>query len=97
MYHTPRNLLLALVGEVGELAELFQWKGEVDAGLPNWTDEDRTKLSHELSDVFIYLIRLSQQCHVDLPNEVLKKIQLNSLKYPKDKCFGSSKKYDEYE
>lgn len=26
-YQTPRNLLLALVGEVGELAELFQWKG----------------------------------------------------------------------
>ena len=23
-YHTPRNLLLALTGEVGELAELFQ-------------------------------------------------------------------------
>ena len=27
--HTPRNLLLALVSEVGELAEIFQWKGEV--------------------------------------------------------------------
>ncbi len=25
-FHTPRNLLLALVGEVGELAELFQWR-----------------------------------------------------------------------
>lgn len=28
-YHTPRNLLLALVGEVGELSEIFQWRGEV--------------------------------------------------------------------
>jgi hypothetical protein len=28
-YHTPRNLVLALVGEVGELSEIFQWKGEV--------------------------------------------------------------------
>lgn len=27
-FHTPRNLLLALTGEVGELCELFQWKGE---------------------------------------------------------------------
>lgn len=24
-YHTPRNLALALVGEVGELCEIFQW------------------------------------------------------------------------
>jgi hypothetical protein len=23
-FHTPRNLLLALVGEVGELSEIFQ-------------------------------------------------------------------------
>lgn len=25
-FHTPRNLALALVGEVGELCEIFQWK-----------------------------------------------------------------------
>jgi len=28
-FHTPRNLVMALVGEVGEVAEIFQWKGEV--------------------------------------------------------------------
>ncbi|KAK2156397.1 hypothetical protein LSH36_214g02023 [Paralvinella palmiformis] len=28
-FHEPRNVLLALVGEVGELSEIFQWKGEV--------------------------------------------------------------------
>ena len=33
-FHTPRNLALALVGEVGEVAEIFQWKGEVKSGLP---------------------------------------------------------------
>ena len=35
-FHTPRNLALAMVGEVGELCEIFQWKGEVAAGLPGW-------------------------------------------------------------
>lgn len=24
-FHTPKNLVMALVGEVGELTELFQW------------------------------------------------------------------------
>ena len=33
-FHTPRNILIALTGEVGELAEIFQWKGEVARGLP---------------------------------------------------------------
>ncbi|XP_065863230.1 uncharacterized protein [Euphorbia lathyris] len=35
-YHSPRDLLLALVGGVGELSEIFQWKGEVEKGLPKW-------------------------------------------------------------
>jgi dCTP diphosphatase len=36
-FHTPRNLILALTGEVGELAAEFQWTsdGEVIAMLEN--------------------------------------------------------------
>ena len=26
-FHTPRNVMLALSGEVGELSEIWQWKG----------------------------------------------------------------------
>jgi hypothetical protein len=35
-FHTPRDLTLALTGEVGELCELFQWKTEESCavGLP---------------------------------------------------------------
>ncbi|MFA7324862.1 MAG: hypothetical protein WC005_10950, partial [Candidatus Nanopelagicales bacterium] len=36
-FHDPKSLILALVGEVGELAELFQW-------LPS--DEARDDASH---------------------------------------------------
>lgn len=36
-FHTPRNLLLALVGEVGEISEIFQWKGEVTKGVPEFS------------------------------------------------------------
>lgn len=28
-FHTPRNITLAMMGEVGELAELFQWNGDI--------------------------------------------------------------------
>jgi len=40
-YHTPRNLALAMVGEVGELCECFQWKGEVQPGLPGFSDREK--------------------------------------------------------
>ncbi|XP_037545770.1 glutamyl-tRNA(Gln) amidotransferase subunit B, mitochondrial [Nematolebias whitei] len=95
-FHQPRNLLLAMVGEVGEVSELFQWKGEVAEGLPDWTESEREQLAHELSDVLIYLLELSEKCRVDLPQAVLRKMALNRLKYPASRVHGSAKKYTEY-
>lgn len=96
-FHQPRNLLLAMVGEVGEVSELFQWRGEVAEGLPDWTDTEREQLAHELSDVMIYLVELAEKCRVDLPQAVLRKMALNRLKYPASKVQGSAKKYTEYQ
>jgi dCTP diphosphatase len=45
------------VGEVGELSEIFQWKGEVEPGLPKFSDKERQNVAEELADVLMYLIR----------------------------------------
>ncbi|KAJ3706418.1 dCTP pyrophosphatase 1 [Rhynchospora pubera] len=81
-YHSPRNLLLAMVGEVGELSEIFMWRGEVPKGLPNWEEADKEHLGEELSDVLLYLIRLSDMCGIDLGDAATKKIVKNAVKYP---------------
>ncbi|XP_038897239.1 dCTP pyrophosphatase 1 [Benincasa hispida] len=81
-FHSPRNLLLALVGEVGELSEIFQWKGEVPKGLPEWEEEEKKHLGEELSDVLLYLVRLSDICGIDLAKAALRKLELNAIKYP---------------
>ncbi|CAI9762733.1 unnamed protein product [Fraxinus pennsylvanica] len=62
-----------LVGEVGELSEIFQWRGEVDKGLPNWEESDKEHLGEELSDVLLYLIRLADICGIDLGEAAAKK------------------------
>lgn len=70
------------VGEVGELSEIFQWKGEVEKGLTNWEESDKEHLGEELSDVLLYLIRLSDVCGINLGDAALKKMLKNSIKYP---------------
>jgi len=63
-FHTPRNIALALIGEVGELAEIFQWtfdEGEIDL-----SEEVLDKAGQEIADVSIYLIRLADVSHVEL-------------------------------
>ncbi|KAF7846794.1 hypothetical protein BT93_L3731 [Corymbia citriodora subsp. variegata] len=95
-FHSPRNLLLALGGKVrkvGELSEIFQWRGEVARGLPGWKEEERQHLGEELSDVLLYLVRLSDVCGVYLGEAALRKLQLNALKYPVHLSKGSSKKH----
>lgn len=85
-FHTPRNIALALMGEVGELAELFQWSGDVAnesvngnvngpcAGLIGigWSAEEVDKVGQEIADVAIYLIRLADVCGVPLGEASLK-------------------------
>ena len=97
-FHTPRNLALALVGEVGELCEIFQWKAdhEVQPGLPGWTDAKRQHLGEEMADVLNYLVRLADKCGIDLPAVTNSKIQKNAAKYPASLVRGSAKKYNEY-
>ncbi|ETO30484.1 hypothetical protein RFI_06641 [Reticulomyxa filosa] len=74
-FHTPRNVLLALTGELGELCEIFQWKGEVEVGLKSWKANEMEHLGEELSDVLLYLVRLADLCNVDLGSCVLDKMQ----------------------
>ncbi|KAL0340530.1 UNVERIFIED_CONTAM: hypothetical protein Sradi_4569800, partial [Sesamum radiatum] len=81
------------VGEVGELSEIFQWKGEVPRGLPDWQEQEKQHLGEELSDVLLYLIRLSDVCGIDLGKAALRKLELNAQKYPVHLCKGSSQKY----
>ena len=65
--------------------------------ISDWSDRDRESLEHELADVFLYLVRLAEKCHIDLPAAARKKIDLNHKKYPASKVYGSSKKYNEYD
>jgi len=92
-FHSPRNVLLALVGEVGELAEIFQWKGEVSEGLPELSQAERDHVGEEMSDVLLYLIDMAERCRIDLPKAVLDKMAANGRKYPVDKAYGKATKY----
>jgi len=66
-FHDPKSLTLALVGEVGELAELLQWLPANQAASLADQEPLNARLGEEMSDVLIYLVRLADVCSVDLP------------------------------
>ncbi|NRB80376.1 MAG: nucleotide pyrophosphohydrolase [Saccharospirillaceae bacterium] len=92
-FHSPKNLVMALTGEVGELNECFQWMSEEQSN--NLSDKQLENISQEIADVQLYLIRLADKLNIDIVEQSNKKIKINALKYPIDKAKGSSKKYTE--
>jgi len=96
-FHTPRNLILALVGEVGELAAEVQWLPH-GSSLELLEDvEKRDAVAAEMADVLNYLLRLSDVLQIDLVAALEAKLALNETRYPVDKARGSSDKYTKYE
>ena len=92
-FHTPRSLILALVGEVGELAEVLQWIPDAQSQDFLRDESNKKRFSDELADVLIYLTRLADEAGVDLIAAARQKIRENSSKYPIEKAYGNAKKY----
>ncbi len=93
-FHSPKNLAMALVVEAAELVEHFQWLTEEQSG--NLPPDKLAEVELELADIFIYLLRLTEELGVDLRAAAERKIAINEERYPADKVRGSARKYDEY-
>ncbi|MCH5373289.1 MAG: nucleotide pyrophosphohydrolase [Planctomycetes bacterium] len=79
-FHSPKNLVMALAAEAGELIEEFQWLTETESA--NLGTKQKQAVAHELADVLIYLVRLADRLDIDLDVAVADKIRINAEKYP---------------
>lgn len=81
-FRTPRNLMLALTGEVGELATLMQWIP--DASIATWAGDETNKarLEEEIADVLIYLLQLADSLGIDVARAAEAKAAANAGRYP---------------
>lgn len=96
-FHTPKNLSMALSGEVGELLELFQWLTDAQGKEIMRDPKKAEAVRHEIADVFFYLMRLADVLGVDVEAAFWEKMRHNAAKYPVDRAKGSMTKYTEYE
>ena len=79
-HQTPKNLAMALTGEVGELVELFQWLTPEESR--EVAGERRQAVAEEMADVLIYLVRLADEMGIDLVAAAHEKCEINERKYP---------------
>lgn len=96
-FHSPRNLVLALIGEVGELAAEFQWTDDADVPSVLVDESRRQAIQSEMADILNYLLRLADVVGVNLAQALIDKVEVNRQRYPADQARGSSAKYTQYE
>jgi NTP pyrophosphatase (non-canonical NTP hydrolase) len=94
-FHSPKNLVMALTGEVGELSEVFQWMTEEASREAGRDLRTAQAVREELADVLLYLIRLADVLGVDLNAAAVEKLDANAAKYPATLAYGTSRKYND--
>jgi len=88
-FHNPKDLAISISLEAAELLEIFQWSGnDISA------DGKIAKIREELADVIIYCGLMADRTGLDISEIVEEKLRLNKQKYPVEKAYGKSDKYD---
>ena len=94
-FHTPKNLIMALTAECGELAGVFRWLHDEQAIKLMQDPAKAQEVEAELADVLGCLLRLADVLGVDLVAALERKIGVNSHRYPADQFRGQARKYNE--
>lgn len=81
-YHSPKNLVMALAGEVGELCQEFRWLTADESRTAADDPARREAIADELADVANIVFLLSVQTGIDLADAVRAKLVKNAVKYP---------------
>lgn len=87
-FHDPRSLILALVGEVGELAELFQWTAEPGNAAIDPQSTLHLRSSEEIADVLLYLVRLADVLGINLIDAANSKLDAAEVRFPTEAFRG---------
>ncbi|MDA8273323.1 MAG: nucleotide pyrophosphohydrolase [Deltaproteobacteria bacterium] len=95
-YHNAKDLAIGIITEASELLEFFRFKDDAEIRALMNDDEKLKEISHELADIFYFILRFSQKYGIDITESFEAKMKVNEVKYPIDKAWGSNKKYNEF-
>lgn len=94
-FHSPKNMVMDLASEVGELVEPFRWLTEHQSS--NLNSKALEEVRDEIGDVFTVLVYLSHLLGIDPLQAAHAKLEKIGIKYPANLCRGKVDKYTAYE
>lgn len=92
-FHNPKDLVVAIAAEAGELMQPFVWKSPEQA--EQIAVAKKAEIEGEIADVAILLFELAHNLGISLEEAMLAKLARNEQRYPVEKARGSNAKYNE--
>ena len=81
IFHTPKNLSMAVAGEAGELVSEFQWLTAEESQRDKLSEEKMNDIKLEIADVALYLFRLADGLDIDLAEVMRAKMRINETRF----------------
>jgi len=78
------------MGEVGELAELYQWRDKEAELQADPASQLHQRSAEELADVLLYLIRLADVLGIDPVSAANRKLDVAEERFPVDQYLGQA-------
>ena len=93
IFHNPKDLVVAIAAEAGELMQPFVWKSPEQA--EEIAKAKKPEIENEIADVAILLFELAHNLGISLEDAMLAKLARNEIRYPVEKARCSNAKYNE--
>ena len=87
-FHQPKELLLALVAEVGELADLYRWLSDEEVEAIRADEKKQERVASEVADVLAFLLMFAEKTGIDVLSALEKKYALLEKRYPVTRARG---------
>lgn len=80
-FHNPKDLLLGIVEEIGEIRNIVKWEQDLEK-LKKVVNDNRAEMEDEIGDIYWFLVLLANGCGVDIDQAIEKTIADNEKRFP---------------
>lgn len=87
-YQTPKDLVIGVSTEAGELLDHFRFKTDDDIKQILENSKRKEDIAEEAADVLWFLLLFAERNNIDLEDALLKKLEKNDKRFPVEKYTG---------
>jgi NTP pyrophosphatase (non-canonical NTP hydrolase) len=80
-FHNPKDLLLGIVEEVGELRNIVKWEQDMGT-LKKVLEKNRDEVENNIGDIYWFLALLANGVDIDIDEAIDKVIKENEGRFP---------------